>query len=161
MSHPGASSLPHLGVLRVVADETRQPADRSVAAKRARSASGSLSAPAPPTRGVPAPAAAALAACVDPALAADRRRWFPAEYASWRKERRAAWDVLPEQPDAYYLKYLPPGERGRECAWSDEEEATFLRMLGERRFAYEGKWGLFSMYTVSYTHLTLPTKRIV
>ncbi|KAJ1622107.1 hypothetical protein T492DRAFT_337106 [Pavlovales sp. CCMP2436] len=82
----------------------------------------------------------------EPALATDRRRWFPPEYATWRKDKRAAWDALPEQPDAFYLKYLPPGEKGREAAWTDEEETLFLRMLGEHRFAYDSKWGLFSMY---------------
>lgn len=98
-------------------------------------------------------ASAAVAAGVDPALLADRRRWFPAEYATWRKDKRAAWDVLPEHPDAFYLKYLPPGEKAREGAWTEEEEATFLRMLGEHRFAYEGKWGLFSMYIRGRTGL--------
>lgn len=68
--------------------------------------------------------------------------WRPAEYGSWSKYKQKVWNTIPQDPDAFYLRYSYP-EQHSSGEWSIEEIALLREFLLDR--PAQDMWGLFSI----------------
>ena len=71
----------------------------------------------------------------------------PKEWETWSDVHKQSYMVQKENPNTFFYRNLPPGEKQKNGAWTPEEHRLFLKRLHEIREQgiYEGKWGIFSM----------------
>ena len=62
---------------------------------------------------------------------------------TWSDAQRKAWEQREGNPNAYYYRFLDPGQRKNNGDWTDEERRLFFDRLKD--FSGIPKWGLFSM----------------
>jgi hypothetical protein len=64
------------------------------------------------------------------------------DQSNWSEARKRAWALRESNPNAYYYRFLDPGEEQKTGPFSEEEEEVFLQRLAE--VGANGKWGIFS-----------------
>ena len=67
----------------------------------------------------------------------------PIEYNSWKPEKRHSWDQMYTNPNAFYFRNRPPGEKLIKGPWSEEAKMFFIEQL--RKTDKIGRdWGEFA-----------------
>eukprot|EP00941_MAST-03F_sp_MAST-3F-sp1_P001041 g1041.t1 len=54
---------------------------------------------------------------------------LPLGYHTWTERRKNAWNNISNDPNAYYFRYCPPGEKVRPPKWTENESLYFLSLL--------------------------------
>ena len=69
----------------------------------------------------------------------------PPDFDSWKENKKQTWLQIDTNPNAFFYRYVLPGETKKSGGWSESEKKLFIQTLKVHPPS-SGHWGLFARH---------------